>query len=171
MSKASQITQLIRALAGTEKSTPTFLMMEVVSIEEDTCTAKLDNFKIDDIKLSIITGGAQKGLLIIPAIGSTILVVDTSGEMRDFAVVGFTDLDKITIQGGTNGGMVMVNPLKSNLNALQNYIEQLQQLTVTALAPLAALDGGASVTAFRAAWKAIKSSFKQQEMENENIKH
>jgi len=65
---------------------------------------------------------------------------------------------------------VKISQLSSNLNLLKTYIETLQTLTSTAIAPLAALDGGASLTTFNTAWATVKGSMQLQDMENIKVK-
>lgn len=188
MEKSSQIASLLRSIVGTDRLRPAFLTMEVTAVDGDMCSAKLGDFEIPDIRLSVIKDGSKKGLLISPAIGSIVLVADLSGgEMRELAVIGFTDIDSIDLKvsgadihmernsielnSGNNGGIVKIEPLKTNLEMLQSFIENLQALTATALAPLASLDGGASVTAYNSAFQAAKAGVQMQNMENQNVTH
>ena len=188
MDKSSKIAELLRSIAGTDRQRAAFLTMEVSSVNGDMCSAKLGDFEIPDIRLSVIKDGSNKGLLVTPAVGSIVLVADLSGgEMRELAVVCYTDIDSVDLKikgadvhieedsielnSGNNGGIVKIAPLKTNLQSLQSYIENLQTLTATALAPLAALDGGASVTAYNTAWQAAKAAMQQQDMEDKNVTH
>lgn len=188
MEKSSQIASLLRSIAGTDRLRPAFLTMEVVSVDGEMCSAKLGDFEVPDIRLSVIKDGAAKGLLITPAVGSIVLVADLSGgEMRELAVIGFTDIDRvdlkiagadvhiernsIVLNSGNNGGLVKIEPLKTNLEMLQSVIEKLQTLTATALAPLAILDKGVSVKAYNSAFQAVKAGVKMKNMEDKNITH
>lgn len=188
MDKSSQIASLLCSIVGADRRRPAFLTMEVASVDGDMCSAKLGDFEIPDIRLSVIKDGAKKGLLITPAVGSIVLVADLSGgEMRELAVIGFTDIDSVDLKisgadihieqnsiemnSGNNGGTVKIEPLKTNLQTLQSFIENLQTLTATALAPLAALDGGASVTAYNTAFQAAKAGVRMQDMEDKNVTH
>ena len=84
MDNASKIKQLLQQITGTEQSVFLFRPMEVVSVEGDTCRARLDELEIPGIRLAAIEGGADGGLLLKPATGSIVLVADLScGELRD----------------------------------------------------------------------------------------
>lgn len=188
MDNFSKIAELIRAIAGTDRQRPAFLLMEVASVDGDMCSAKIGQFEIPDIRLSVIKDGSKRGLLITPAVGSVVMVADLSGcEMRELAVIGFTDIESVDVNingatvhieensielnSGNNAGVVNIEPLKTNLQSLKSYVENLQMLTATAIKPLAALDGGASATAFEAGWQVTKASMQFQDMEDKNVTH
>lgn len=96
MEKSSRIKELVKKVAGTDKPIFDFQYMEVVSVEGDICTAKLGNLTIPNIRLACIPRGADNGILITPALGSTVMVADLScGELRNMAVIGCTEIDAI----------------------------------------------------------------------------
>lgn len=101
MDKPSTIRDLVRKIAGAEKPRLHFRLMEVVSVEGDTCRAKLSDFEIPDIRLSSIAGGSESGLLITPATGSIVLVADLScGELRELNVIGYSEIDSVRFHQG-----------------------------------------------------------------------
>lgn len=101
MDKHTQIAHLLREITGTERHRQHLWLMEVVSVEGDTCTARLGELEIPDVRLSVVKGGATAGVLITPAPGSMVLVADLSaGELRRLAVVGFTDVENIALRIG-----------------------------------------------------------------------
>lgn len=96
MDKSSTIRELLRKVSGTDKPLFNFRLMEVVSVEGDLCTAKIDEFEIPDIRLAAIEGGSENGILITPSVGSIVTVADLScGELRELAVVGYSEIDSI----------------------------------------------------------------------------
>lgn len=143
---------------------------------------------------------SENGCVFLPAVGSYVVVAflddntavcvltdeidkivlkigETDAEIIDGAISldanGTTvkiDSNGVVINGGNLGGLVKISQLSSNLNLLKTYIETLQTLTSTAIAPLAALDGGASLTTFNTAWATVKGSMQLQDMENIKVK-
>lgn len=102
MDKASKIRELLRNITGTDKPTFDFRLMEVVAVEGDLCRAKIGDFVIPDVRLASIGGGAENGLLIVPAVGSIILVADVScGGLRELNAVGYSEIESIRFHRGS----------------------------------------------------------------------
>lgn len=94
----SRLAAVVKQVAGTDKQTFDFRLMEVVSVDGDTCTAKIDEFEIPDIRLASIVGGAENGILVTPAKGSIVAVADLScGQLRELLVVGYSEIDSVQI--------------------------------------------------------------------------
>lgn len=101
MDKPTQIRSLLRSIAGTDKPSLSFRLMEVVGVDGDLCRAKIDDFEIPDIRLSSIDGGSENGLLVVPAKGSIILVADIScGNLRELCAVGYSEVESIRFHQG-----------------------------------------------------------------------
>lgn len=116
-----------------------------------------------------IKAGLEKFSLEIPE-GVTVIYSKEEGTkvtIQDGSTLEITK-DEILFNGGDNKGLVKLDELKDNLKQLQDYVKKLTTETATALAPLAALDGGASVTKFTANMATQIISFK--DMENTKIK-
>jgi len=98
MDNISKIKELLRDICGANKRTSGFWMMEIVSVEGDLCTAKINDFEIPNIRLSTIQNGSENGILITPTEGSIVLVADLSGGLlRELAVIGYTEIDSLHI--------------------------------------------------------------------------
>ena len=101
MDKPTQIRDLLRSIAGTDKPLFSFRLMEVVGVDGDLCRAKMDDFEIPDIRLSSIDGGSENGLLVVPAKGSIILVADIScGNLRELCAIGYSEIESIRFHQG-----------------------------------------------------------------------
>lgn len=101
MDKTTQIRSLLRAIAGTDRPSFSFRLMEVVGVDGDLCRAKIDDFEIPDIRLSSIDGGSENGLLVVPAEGSIILVADIScGNLRELCAIGYSEVASIRFHQG-----------------------------------------------------------------------
>ena len=93
MDRTGQIKELIRQIGGA-RSTSLFTA-EVVSVQGDTCTVKANTLILSDVKLREITTDTTHLLRITPTVGSNVLIADLGGELRDLAVIQFSDVDKI----------------------------------------------------------------------------
>lgn len=171
MSTERDIKEAIRAIANGGGG-KTFFTAEVVSVSGDTCTVKSDDFEMSDVAICAIGGASGNSLVVVPKIGSTVLIADLSdGTRRDLCIVKYTEVESITINGGNLGGLIEIEKLKDNLKSLKSYIDDLQTLSATAMAPMAGLDGGTSVMTFNGAWETKKAAFSWKNMEDTKIKH
>ncbi len=101
MDKPTQIRSLLRSIAGTDKPSFSFRLMEVVGVDGDLCRAKIDDFEIPGIRLSSVDGGSENGLLVVPARGSIILVADIScGNLRELCAIGYSEVESVRFHQG-----------------------------------------------------------------------
>ena len=126
-------------------------------------------------------------LRIVPTIGSTALVFNANGNANTKCFVGFGSVDRVDVivgestikvtseeillNGGTLGGLVKIQELESNLNALKSYCEALKSAVSTGLSAVGesvAASGSAGATAFDGGMAGKSISF--ESMENEKIK-
>ena len=122
----------MRKVAGTDKMQFNFLSMEVVSVNGDLCCAKVGDFEIPGIRLAAISGGSAKGILITPTVGSVVLVADLSaGELRELAVIGYSEIDSVRIRGGAFGGMLKVDSMVEWMQKVHTDLLTLQSLLAT----------------------------------------
>lgn len=120
MSTERDIKEAIRAIANGGGG-KTFFTAEVVKVTGDTCTVKSDDFEMSDVAICAIGGASGNSLVVVPKVGSTVLVADLSdGTRRDLAIVKYTEIESITINGGNLGGLVKIQELTNKLNALVN---------------------------------------------------
>ena len=67
--------------------------------------------------------GSTRGWVVIPVEGSAITVTFVN---KSTGFVSLTeDIEKIIYQGGSNGGLAIVGPLLSKINALENKVNEL----------------------------------------------
>ena len=134
---------------------------KVLSVDEDKRTvdvAPIDGgASIFDVKLQANESGT-KGLVQIPTKDSEVVVTFLS---KDTAFVSLcTEVDKIlidteeiTINGGTNGGLININDLITKFNNIENDLNNLK-LSLTSWVPVPS-DGGAAL-------KTVISSYASQ---------
>lgn len=125
MSTERDIKEAIREIAN--GGGKTFFTAEVVSVSGDTCTVKSDGLEMSDVAICAIGGASGNSLVVVPKVGSTVLIADLSeGTRRDLAIVKYTEVESITINGGNLGGLVNVCDLVDRLNEIEKDINDLK---------------------------------------------
>ncbi|CAB4126255.1 hypothetical protein UFOVP153_58 [uncultured Caudovirales phage] len=129
----------IQKIAGTFQEDKVRLLVGTVeSIQGNTCTCLInDQSSLGGINLQ---AGVCDGVLSIPSIGSTVVIM-LSTQINPFVVL-YSDIDKayiqvgiasiemlpdgsITLNDGTDGGLVKGDPLVEKLNNLENKVNEL----------------------------------------------
>lgn len=178
MGKTQDIKEAIRTIAGKGNGGSLFLVGEVKSVDGESCTVDVAGLEIDEVRLTAVNDGADGKLLLTPKEGSMVLLADMSGgTLRDLAVVGFTNVEKIeatieqiTLNGGDNGGLVNIKDLTNKLNNLEKDINKLKQ-AFTTWVPVPQ-DGGSSLKAGVASWAAQQLVQTQvSDIEDDKITH
>lgn len=140
MTREQEIRELIRKIAS--NNTLGVFTAEVVSVENNTCTIQIHDLKLTGVRLTSVTNKSTNTIVITPSVGSVVSVIDMGGEYRDLVVFQYTEIDKITINNGTLGGLTITPKLVTQLGKLSArldaVISALKKGTVTAQ------DGGAS---------------------------
>ena len=149
------------------------MIAEVKSVEGDTCTIEVDDdLDLSDVRLRVVSdNNTSSKMLLTPKIGSFVLVADLSGgDLSDMAVVMFSEVEKIIINGGNNGGLVKINDLVNHLNTIENDINALK-LAVKGWTPVAQ-DGGAALKTALGSWYEQQiTPTEVSDMEDDNVKH
>ena len=163
--KSKEIREAIRKICGKDDGGFLFFNAVVKSVEDDSCTITYNDIDIPDVRLNAAINGNANNLLIKPKQGSTVLIADLSeGLLRDLAVIGWSEVDSITLNGGQLGGLVKIQELTNKLNALvQTFNSHTHQVATTGTA--AAQTGTAAATTGQA------SQFNKSDYEDEKIKH
>lgn len=141
-----------------------------INEKERTCTVTDDGVSYYDVRLQCITGG-DKGVVVIPADGSQVLMIAVEGS-DEYAVVMCEKADKvlidadteIVINGGNNGGLVKIQELTDKINALVDaFNKHTHQVKTTGSATTQTGTAAAVVT------KAAKLN--KSDYEDEKVKH
>lgn len=146
METISKISEALQDIAAKRGKPSAFVVAEVKSVSGQTCEAEVGGtLTLTDIWLTAADTGSDKALLVVPKVGSQILLADLSGgQLRELVMVACTDTESITINGGENGGLVNIGSLKDYLDAFKNAVLQ-------ALATIDSTAGSASSTTFSTA--------------------
>ena len=146
-----------------------------------------DDLTLNNCRLNAIVDSYDNRLLVVPKDNSMVAFIAIGGKLTEPLVIAYSEIDKVLLtigesdiliedgkiemNGGDLGGLIKLQQLESNLNKLKKYVEDLATMASTAMAPMAALDGGASVTTFNTNWGATNAAFSFEDMEDTKITH
>lgn len=174
MSKERECADSIRKIMG--KMPKYSFIAQVVEVNEATCkVVRLgDNLFINNVRLNELSD-SKTGLVVSPKLDSCVVVAaidDFNYYVSLFSEIDAVDIhcDKITINGGDNGGLVNIKELKKQLDKVTKRID----VIINALenSSTTAQDGG---EAYKAGISATLSTIAEKEdfsnIEDEKIKH
>jgi len=169
MTREQEIRELIRKIAN--NNTLGVFTAEVVSVEtNNTCTIQIHDLKLTGVRLTSVTNKSTNTIVITPSVGSVVSVIDMGGEYRDLVVFQYTEIDKITINGGYLGGLTITPELVTQLGNLSNRLDAV--ILALENGEVATGDGGASYKAtVVAALKLITDKEDFSNIEDNTIKH
>jgi len=171
MANGGEIKEIIRKIAGTDVGGDIFFNAKVIEVNGETCTIEYAGLQIDKVRLSAVVDGNENNLLIVPKKNSMVLVADLSeGNLRDLVLMGWTEIESISINGGINEGLVKVLALTNKLNAIENSINDLKSV-FSSWTPISN-DGGAALKTAIATWMSSTLDVTNKaDIQNEKIKH
>lgn len=169
MAKENDILRGLQALgAGNEKTF--FATVEKNYPDKDYIDVRcLSGTLYTEVRKRAAIGESDKGILITPAVGSSV-IVSRIGESDELFVEMFSEVDTIQYNGGKNEGLVKVVELTAKLNSLENDLNNLK--TVFTSWVIAPSDGGAALKTAAATWAGQKlTKTNKTEIQNEKITH
>ena len=90
----------------------------VVSVEDITCTVRFGEMDVEGIRLRASEASEDAQLLIVPRVGSAVIVGSLSGDLAQLAVLSVDTIERIEINGGKLGGLINIEALTDKINAL-----------------------------------------------------
>ena len=151
------------------ESTPSLYQGIVESVEGTTCTVMIDGLSIPDIRLRATTTDDDMELLIIPAVGSGVIVGSLTGGYEQLVILSIDRANQIILNGGHRGGLVLVHELTQRVNSLERELNDLKE-NLLAWIPTPQ-DGGMSLKTKLAPWAGRKLILTQvKDLENPKIK-
>lgn len=150
---------------------------KVTSVDKTNATisAIADDTEYTDIRLKATIDKKNNGLVLLPVVGSYVLITNVGDSNTDTVILVYTEVEEVlitgsvSINGGDNGGVVRVADLNDNLKALNDSINTLTNAIRVGFTALSPLDGSASLNAFNTANVGNIVVFK--DMENTKVKH
>ena len=125
---ATKLKQALKEVIGANPNLP--ITAKVVSIQETTCTVELvGELKISDVRLCATINEDADGLVIIPKIGSEVVIMSQTGTLSGMMVVKVDAVETITykkadfefIVDGTTG-KVTLKKSGANFGGLMNEL-------------------------------------------------
>lgn len=166
MNKPTDIRQAVQALSGFNDLTYEGVVCKVSGIDlvslTCTCTPIDGSAEFYDV---LLNAGAEKGFTLIPKDGSVVVVQQISQSTAYVSMV--SKVDQIYLAGEFNGGLVKVDDLKLQYDAM---VVAFKAAISAGFSALSGLDGGASLAAFNAAAASVLSLNKTT-LENTTVKH
>lgn len=169
----------------------TLINARVKEITGDSCTVVYGSLELTKVRLCATIGNGVK-LLLEPKVNTMVLLGSLTGDLKDLAVLRADELaavkieverevvlktpdfkvdaDQTTFNGGTNGGMLKIEPTVAELNKMQDDLNMLKSL-IGSWTPVPA-DGGAALKTALLSWAAtsiVRTSVGV--LENPKIKH
>ena len=146
MSVELKIRKSIKELAGaTDLRFETYAAI-VTSVNGATCNAKrvLDDKIVERVRLNANVQ-EEKGLIIVPKVGSDVLITNIDGGasfVSQYSEIKKIELNvdsAIIINDGQNGGLVEIKKLEENLEKIKTYLIALEAALSTSIAGLGGL--------------------------------
>lgn len=159
MDKQAKIVQALKNI-GKPKG-DILLYAEVTAITGDTCTIKINEFELSEVRLKATDNRIENKLLVTPKIGSMVIVGSNHGYLGDLVVLKVDDPEKIlykhegltveidgktgniVINEGKNGGLIIAPTLQDELKKmsqrLDSALSMLKDVTKCTLYPAPAI--------------------------------
>jgi len=139
---------------------------KISSVEGILCTCSPIDGTSDLLDVRLQTQQAN-GLLLIPSIGSMVLVSFISSD--EAYVSMFSQVDSIELNGNSNGGLVKSPELESQIGKLKETVDAIVQ-AFSSWAPVAN-DGGAALKTLVSTNLTGKTTGDFSKLQNDKIKH
>ena len=103
------------------------ILAKVKKVDGQTCTVTIDELELADVRLRAVVNDEDSGILVTPTVGSFVMITDLSnGDKRDWAVVMYSEVDKVEFNGGKKDGLININDLTDKLNKLVDEVNALK---------------------------------------------
>lgn len=124
----SQLRKTLQKICQEAAKTSALVPAVVKSVDGETCTVSIGTLELADVRLRAVVNDEESGITVTPSEGSHVMITDLSnGEMRDWAVVMYSQIDQIEINSGQNGGLINISELTDKLNNLVDEVNDLKE--------------------------------------------
>lgn len=128
MDTAAEIKKALNSVLGITPNLP--MTATVVSIQGTTCTIKLlDELQLSDVRLTATISDSEDGLLIVPKVGSEVIVMSQTGTLSSLMVLKVNEVDAVKYKNADFEFMldpgtkkVTIKNGQVNLGALMNSL-------------------------------------------------
>ncbi|ASZ11100.1 hypothetical protein KTO58_19735 [Chitinophaga pendula] len=91
--------RLANLLKSNQQTGTNIFTAAVISVQGESCTVDVSGTVVSDVRLKATVNEAANRLLIVPVVGSYVLVASLSGDMRDLAVISVDEVEQINFTG------------------------------------------------------------------------
>ncbi len=92
----------------------------VKSVDGRSCEVEMGGITVPDVRLRASLADDDGEILIVPKVGTAVIVGSLSGDLADLAVLSVDHAESVTVNGGKLGGLIKIGELTDKLNALVN---------------------------------------------------
>jgi len=136
------LSEIRKSIKGMTSGNGRLFTAKVLSADDETCCVEIDGLVVSDVQLRAVVNGEESGILITPKTGSYVTVADLSGDLTRIVVVGFSEVEKISIDaeadivinGGGYGGLIRIEDLVGAINRLVEVFNSHTHTVVEAVA-------------------------------------
>lgn len=140
------------------------------NVDGNTCTVIIDDIEISDVRLRASTVDNNSEMLIVPKLGTTVIIGSLTGDLDELVVLTCDEIETIVINGGTLGGLVKINELKTQLAKVTSRIDGI--ISAINAGVVTTGDGGAALlTKIKAGLAQITNKESFDNIEDDKIKH
>lgn len=138
MDKKAQIKSLLKSIVGANPNYP--VRGEILAIDGQTCTVKLaGGLEVSGVRLKPVVSDSENYVLVVPAIGSDVLMLSGNGTLDDLTVILCDSPESIEMSrngltvlfDGTDGKVQIKNDATSLKDVFEDLGIILKQLKVS----------------------------------------
>lgn len=142
----------------------------VTALSDITCEVSIDGLSIPDVRLRASTEVDGSQIIVRPAVGSVVIVGSLTGDLDHLVVLSMDRAEEVIINGGKLGGLIKVQELTQQLNALESEVNDLKQLFASWV-PVKG-DGGAVLRGLLGSWAGKRlTPSRREDYEDTKVKH
>ena len=184
MKQAKELVQVLKGLTATQGAV--HAIVTSVDKTKNSCEVMIDSTEIGGVRLQAVIDMDRKGCRLYPAIDSDVIIepINDSGgwkvslysEIEQVLFeIGDMSLDMsangIVLNGGQLGGMVKVDSLVSDLNAIKSDLKALKMVFKTTWNPTGTVADGTALKAAAATWAgSVINDTVKSDLENTKVK-
>jgi hypothetical protein len=141
----------------------------VAAVDGETCTVEFASQRVDGVRLRASVAEVEEQLLVVPKVGSAVVVGSLSGDLAELVVLVVDEVERIEINGGKLGGLVNIEPLVDGLNDLVSAFNDHTHTIPTGGVVCGEYPNGAPVNVPKTTGRATE--FNREDLEDETVKH
>ncbi|MCE7990443.1 MAG: hypothetical protein HEP71_00630 [Roseivirga sp.] len=146
---------------------------EVKEVDRSTLSCTIlpqDGVEMFDVRLKAGVENVTEGLVEIPAINSSVLVVLIGNSPENAFVAKCSRVEEVLFYGGENGGLIKVSELVSQLEKVNSYLKTLTNAFMAPV-PVVSGDGGTALAGHISSQLASEQIPDYSKIENPKVKH